>query len=237
MKTNTNKIVKRAFEVALDTRKFEIELYWKRAKYFFEVMCALGGFSVILTFVKPENSAKGGFFYLALFVISCIGIIASVAWYLTNKGSKYWQVNWEQYVNALGKEVIGPLFKHPIPSEEFSCNSLSRYSVSKINEVLSLYAIFIWTLVALGAMSNCIIYFFCSSCSSYSKVLSVFGAYNLHQVIFIVVGIAVACITLVFVCILLFCCRSTSAIRKSEVDLEKDIQPYFRDLYSNHIQK
>jgi surface polysaccharide O-acyltransferase-like enzyme len=75
----------KALEYALDIRKFEIELYWKRATYFWTfIAAALAGYAVIQR-ISDEHS-KGE---LSLLLV-CLGVIFSLAWYLVNRGSKFW---------------------------------------------------------------------------------------------------------------------------------------------------
>lgn len=200
-------IKERAFEVALDTRRFEIELYWKRAHYFFGIMCGLGGASAILIFIRSEESIGNGLFLLSLFVIGCIGTVTSFAWYFTNKGSKYWQENWEQYVDALGEDIIGPLFKHPI-AEKHGQKALLRYSVSRINEKLSLYAICIWSLITAGVF----IYGILSMCGCNDCLVT-------GPCLILLFGVVVMFISIVFI-IGLFGCRSDSTSGPTDNEIE-----------------
>lgn len=139
-------IYEEALKVALDNRKFEIELYWRRTKYFFDAFIALGGFSVIVSLLGLYDKGEGTLMYTFLIMLECVGIVSAFAWVCANKGSKYWQVNWEQYVDELGEEILGPLFQHPIDPRS---NGLKRYSVSKVNLILSYYVLGVW-IVMLG---------------------------------------------------------------------------------------
>lgn len=95
---------KEALEKALDIRKFEIELYWKRTAYFWAFIVAnYTAYFFVLTH-KLENQA------LYLTLLSFIGLLLAHAWQLTNKGSKFWQKNWDAHVSQLEKNVIGPLY-------------------------------------------------------------------------------------------------------------------------------
>src|SRR5262245_20757003 len=67
--------------VALDIRKFEIDLYWKRASYFWALIAAsFGGYFALSNAQRPTDAG---------FVVACIGFVVSLAWYLVNRGSKY----------------------------------------------------------------------------------------------------------------------------------------------------
>ena len=74
-------------------------------------------------------------------------MILSVGWYLVNRGSKYWQENWEKHVDVLEDETIGPLYKTTIAKEEFNFSrfwSGYPFSVSKINQIISLFIVLVW---------------------------------------------------------------------------------------------
>jgi len=67
------------YDVALATRNFEIELFWKRSLFFWGFIAS--AFVGYATLVKE---------HLALAVlIACFGFVCSVAWSLVNRGSKY----------------------------------------------------------------------------------------------------------------------------------------------------
>lgn len=127
-----SKSQKEIFRLAWDSRKFEIELYWKRAVYFwaFQAVALAGYFAIYSTSSFVE---KGH----ALFYINCIGFITAIGWYLSNKGSKSWQRHWEQIVDILEDYTIGKLYK--------TSTTQRTYSVSKINELISLFFTLMWT--------------------------------------------------------------------------------------------
>jgi hypothetical protein len=136
--------VEKALDLALDIRKFEISLYWQRTAYFWALIAAAfaGYFAILGTEHLTDKE------YLA-FVISCVGLVFSFAWYLVNRGSKYWQENWENHVDMLEDDIVGPLYKTILhrPSHrrwhEYVTGPLS-ISVSKVNLIVSLFTIFIW---------------------------------------------------------------------------------------------
>lgn len=137
----------KALERALDIRKFEIDLYWKRATYFWTFIAAtLAGFVAI----QASNSIHK----TDLAVLLCnLGIVFSVAWLCVNRGSKYWQENWEYHVDMLEDNVHGPLYKvvltrnTPKGAGEHLRHLLtgpSPISVSKINQLISLFITLAW---------------------------------------------------------------------------------------------
>ncbi|MEZ9819686.1 hypothetical protein AB4238_03520 [Shewanella sp. 10N.286.45.A1] len=130
----------RAFEKAWATRNFEIEMYWKRATYFWAFIAStfVGYFALISSanYVKPDP-----FNHVEVYFLICIGFVLSLAWHLTNIGSKSWQRHWEVHVDLLEDAFTGPLYKTVYPQQTFS--------VSKINELVSLMFVFIWFLLGI----------------------------------------------------------------------------------------
>lgn len=72
----------KALEHALDIKKFEIELYWKRATYFWALIAVTfaGFFRIISSSIEDNKDVY-------VFVIGCIGLFFTWAWFLVNKGS------------------------------------------------------------------------------------------------------------------------------------------------------
>lgn len=127
-----------AWKEALDNRKFEIELYWKRAAYFWTfIAAAFAGF-----FVLQDSSDC-----ILKFALSCLGFIFSLGWYFVNRGSKAWQQNWEMHVDLLENEISGPVYKtiiSPRPYRLLIPTEAYPFSVSKINQILSLFVTAMW---------------------------------------------------------------------------------------------
>lgn len=138
---------KAALEHALDIRKFEIELYWKRATYFWTFIGAtMAGFFAIQASNTPNKQD------LAV-ILSCLGIVFSFGWLCVNRGSKYWQENWEKHVDILEDKVTGPLYKIVLSRNTMDKKSEkiihlvtgpSSISVSKVNQIISLYVLLLW---------------------------------------------------------------------------------------------
>ena len=80
------------FKIALETRNFEIELFWKRCNYFLVLNTALAVGVFALFGVKDTVSP------LVLPLICVVGIFVCVAWIHVGLGSKFWQCHWEQVV-------------------------------------------------------------------------------------------------------------------------------------------
>lgn len=128
-----------ALKCALDIRKFEIDLYWKRASYFWVLIGA-----ALVAYVAV--AAKGEDHMAALsVVVSCLGFVFSCAWLAVNKGSKFWQENWEKHVDMLEDMHMGPLYKIVFDNNQdlFSLGG-GAYSVSKVNLIVSFYVVVLW---------------------------------------------------------------------------------------------
>lgn len=139
----------KALDLALDIRKFEIELYWKRATYFWAfIAAALAGYAVVYKAGEPNPNA-----WLSL-LFSSLGLMFSTAWYLVNRGSKFWQNNWERHVDLLEDQVLGPLYKTIARGVDGSnpLTAPAQYSVSKINQMLSLFVVFFWLILFAGSL-------------------------------------------------------------------------------------
>ena len=142
---NASEKNKKAYEEASDIRKFEIELYWKRSGYFWTMLTVVfaGYFSVL----SAEHCSDK---YLLSFIIACVGSVFTFAWCLANKGSKYWQENWENHVDLLEDKITGPLYKTRLERPREDCSietfitSPSAFSVSKINMWVNVFVLFIW---------------------------------------------------------------------------------------------
>ena len=144
-----------ALERALDIRKFEIELYWKRSAYFWTFIGATLASYAIIQRIQDE-------IFLSV-LVSTLGLVFSFAWYCVNRGSKYWQENWENHVDLLENNIIGPLYKTVIarpPRSDLTLESLlvgpANFSVSKINQLISLFVTFIWGLLVCKAIVSTI---------------------------------------------------------------------------------
>lgn len=135
-----------AFKYAFETRKFEIELYWKRATYFWTFIGAI--FAGFFVAYASESSHRQDL----LVILCCLGTVFSAAWFCVNKGSKYWQENWENHVDLLEDEHVGSLFKIVL-ARNYSrkrekligyLTGPGPYSVSKINQIISFFIFILW---------------------------------------------------------------------------------------------
>jgi hypothetical protein len=142
LNNQTSDKLKSAFQTALDTRKFEIELYWKRTTYFWAFIAFFFTMYVITLNSDNINDHK----HITI-IISLIGYLFSLGWYFVNRGSKYWQENWERHVANLEGGIQGDLFKVlKMPETNLFTKPFKEYpfSVSKVNQFLSLAMSIIW---------------------------------------------------------------------------------------------
>lgn len=138
------------FKQILDIRKFEIELYWKRTAFFWTILGAIiAGY--FLVFSKLDSSVNS---HKTLFSLANLGLVFSIGWYFVNRGSKYWQVNWEKHLDTIEDDIIGPLYKTTINKQYYGTKkqffklvSPFPFSVSKINQVLNIVLIGFWLLM------------------------------------------------------------------------------------------
>jgi len=146
-----------ALDHALNIRKFEIELYWKRATYFWAFIGAtLAGYGAVqASSIVTKND-------LSVF-LACLGIVFSFGWFCVNKGSKQWQENWENHVDLLEDDVTGPLYKvvlgrHKPESIKKRISHLItgpyKFSVSKINQMISLYVTILWIILLFKSLPD-----------------------------------------------------------------------------------
>ena len=134
----------RALAYAIDIRKFEIELYWKRATYFWTfIAAAFAGYALTHKAVDHD-------LWLSM-LFSALGLVFSFAWYLVNRGSKFWQSNWERHVDLLEDMTLGPLYKVVVvTADNLGGNPITapaQFSVSKINQILSVFVAAVWLLL------------------------------------------------------------------------------------------
>jgi hypothetical protein len=124
------------FDAALQTRQFEIDLFWKRSLFFWGF---IGAAFVAIGALKNEMPGVS-------LLISAFGIVCSLAWTLVNRGSKYWQEQWETKIEEVETRVTGALFK-PREREQLNKGPWLRgraYSVSKLATAISDFALIVW---------------------------------------------------------------------------------------------
>jgi hypothetical protein len=145
---------RKALDIALEIRKFEIEHYWKRATYFWAfIATALAGYVTVLASkdIPPRQKAD------ALLAASCLGVVFSVAWYFVNRASKFWQENWEKHVDLMEDSIIGPLYKTVLSDDSLRFWrpwGPYPFSVSKLNQILSFFVVLLFLMLTGATISE-----------------------------------------------------------------------------------
>jgi len=138
---------KKRYDVSLDTRKFEIDLFWKRALFFWGfIASAFVGYAV---YSKDRPDCVAISLMLALF-----GLVCSFSWTLANRGSKYWQENWEAQVDHDEDAITGPLFKTPAKRQDKGWFGAQEFSVSKLAVALSDYVTIVWIILVIRSLQD-----------------------------------------------------------------------------------
>ncbi len=121
-----------------ENRDIEIQIYWKRATYFWTfIAVSLVGYISLIT-SSSFTELKTSFPQIEYLVIN-LGLVFSTSWVLVNAGSKRWQNNWENHIKALEDDITGPVYK-------VSCKEGS-YSVTNINFTVSIFVTALWVLL------------------------------------------------------------------------------------------
>lgn len=143
-----------ALKQALDIRKFEIDLYWKRTTYFWTIIAAIfAGFFVLQKASPSQVNAD----FSSVYIVSNLGFVFSLGWYFVNRGSKAWQRNWETHVDLLEDEIMGPLYKTGINRYTYRFFDITEaypFSVSSINHILSLFVAVTWLFLAIRSITS-----------------------------------------------------------------------------------
>jgi SAM-dependent methyltransferase len=139
-----NEAIQKAFDVAHDNRKFEIQLFWQRSLFFWGfVAAALVGYVAAL-----KDSPQ-----LAI-VFALFGLVCSIVWSQGNRGSKYWQEYWEKKVNFFQHHTTGNIFydRKPTVPKFLQVFEGRRISVSKLTMALSDFTVLLWGVLCLRSV-------------------------------------------------------------------------------------
>jgi hypothetical protein len=122
-------------KIAVDVRKFEIENFWRRSLFFWGfIVASYAGYAQSKTVLTSS-------------VITHFGFLASFSWYLVNRGSKYWQENWEKKVENLERGLNLFRTKEKVESHILGAGN---FSVTKITTFLSLAVSLSWLVLVAG---------------------------------------------------------------------------------------
>ena len=139
----------KAFDVAHENRKFEIEMLWKRSVFYWGFIAA--SFAGFVATEKTIGSAS--------IVFAAFGFLCSLAWSAGNRGSKYWQEYWESKVINLQNLVTGDLFIDHYPQRLDWRRQLAprRLSVSKLAIGISDYTVIAWLGILLFRLASSLV--------------------------------------------------------------------------------
>lgn len=130
------KRAERAFERASQIRDFEIELYWKRATYFWGFQAAFMATIAVLL----NGGIKDSWAPLFGSGVALIAIIVSWLWSDMSCGAKFWQNNWERHVDMLEPYFTGQLYRlYPARTKLNRPPSVSRINLSVIRALVLLW--------------------------------------------------------------------------------------------------
>ena len=149
------KRIKELMQLAMEQRKFAIEFYWKRASYFW---LFVGAMFVAYTATLPDKDTLDLVQSERINLFVClVGFFSSVAWYMANRGSKYWQENWELHIEFLSKKLGTPIFEvlmYPRKSATGSPLSYYPYSFTRVNLFLNIIIIIVWAVLSLLGLAS-----------------------------------------------------------------------------------
>jgi hypothetical protein len=136
----------KAFDIAHDNRKFEIEMLWKRSVFYWGFIAA--SFVGFVATAKAIGSAS--------IIFAAFGFLCSLAWSAGNRGSKYWQEYWENKVVHLQNLVTGDLFIDHYPQRHHWWSQFAprRLSVSKLAIGISDYTVAVWLAILLYRLAS-----------------------------------------------------------------------------------
>ena len=166
--SETEKKHSSALKEALDIRKFEIDLYWRRTGFFWAFITIIytALFSVFCKYI--ECPVKYFLFVPVISTLSGLGFFFSIAWHMVNKGSKFWQENWEKHVSLLEKSEIGPLYDvflnpkttgnrwNPTKEFDFSVTNVNMWASSLISVLSFVGCIFCSIWLFKYSKNNCL---------------------------------------------------------------------------------
>jgi 4-amino-4-deoxy-L-arabinose transferase-like glycosyltransferase len=141
VKSDNSLTLEKLLERAYDIRKFEIDLYWKRASYFWGFLIA----TFTAYFIVSDSTKFGSKSKIELLVV-CIGFVFSLSWYLVNRGSLFWQYNWERMIEAIEEAVEINYYKvNLVPNyKSYHLFSAHPYSLGRINIMVSFFVCLVW---------------------------------------------------------------------------------------------
>lgn len=133
--TRTPDEQKELLNQAINFRDFEIKLSWERTKYFSAIVVAI--------FVAYYSSRSNP---LLRMIFPSLGYVSTFIWLCLNRGSKFWQENWEKHIEILSIKLDRPIMGIVMVPYNPPCKLTSsyHYSVSRCNMTLSIMFLLFW---------------------------------------------------------------------------------------------
>lgn len=202
--------------LAIEQRKFSIELYWKRANYFWLFVAAIF-VAYIRTLPKKDTPNYTEMEWVNL-IVCLVGVICSIGWYMTNRGSKYWQENWEAHIKCISKKLDCSIFETYMNPQKTFKDVLSYYpySFTKVNLILNMVFVLTWFLLLVFRSSSLLGIKLCCCCSTCNWILILLG---------------LAFIVIVFAALMHRC--SQSFVKKKQKESRSENE---EDIYNQFIQ-
>lgn len=173
------------FNMINENRKFEIELFWKRSLFFW-------GF-IIASFYAYITLAKENMIFSLM--AACLGFACSVCWTCVNRGSKYWQEQWEAKLKEF--QGMDDLYEpKEIKEGEFWSY---RFSVSKLLICLSDFITILWFILVLFSLYKIVVHN-----SIYKIKMSLIAINWLHDIVRIHVSIIFILFTLLWMILFVY---------------------------------
>ena len=140
---NCKKQRKEAYKRAHEIRQFEIQLFWTRGTYYWAfILAAFTAHFALLSLLFDVEHYPFSFYnvynlprfsLLALIITSLFCYFFSLCWVLMNKGSKFWQENWEKQIYMLENEFSGSLYRTMLDTENKDDFCACRWSLKPYN--------------------------------------------------------------------------------------------------------
>jgi hypothetical protein len=138
MSTDDDEKQSRLHAFAAETLHNEVERFWKRSLFFWGFIAA--AFVSYGVMVGKQDSDRD-----LAFAVSCFGFICSLAWTLANRGSKYWQITWEEKLKSTEMDALGRhIFGEDVPNRDQGLWGSRRYSVTRLTIALSDFTVLVW---------------------------------------------------------------------------------------------
>jgi len=122
------------FKIIAEERRLEIGNFWTRSLFYWGFITA----SAVAYFQARGLASRVP---LIESVVAHFGLFCSSCWFAVNRGSKFWQENWEHKVERY--EADWNLYR-PVAPVQRKFLGAGKYSVTRITILLSLVTTLLW---------------------------------------------------------------------------------------------